>query len=168
MQWDTRRGGWAWCGREVATLCLLGIGIGSPLGHPRATQGPPKRGARAIRGWISLSAFVCNKVRKRPGGVALEARRLPESEGNRKPKTFNHKGHEGTQGNDSEKGLSEYRLQIESPHNRFRSQGPQVMSEPVSRILYGIAAVTVIPLGRPLLNGSSDLPGSLAHRAGTR
>src|SRR5438270_8294527 len=34
------------------------------------------------------------------------------------------------------------------------------MSEPVSRILYGIAAVTVIPLGRPLLNGSSDLPGS--------
>jgi hypothetical protein len=32
--------------------------------------------------------------------------------------------------------------------------------EPVSRILYGVAAVTVIPLGHPLLNGSSDLPGS--------
>jgi len=27
--------------------------------------------------------------------------------------------------------------------------------------------VTVIPLGRSSLNGSSDLPGSLAHRAGT-
>jgi len=38
---------------------------------------------------------------------------------------------------------------------------------PVSRILYGVAAVTVIPLGRPSLDGSSDLPGSLAHRAGT-
>ena len=37
----------------------------------------------------------------------------------------------------------------------------------ISRILYGVAAVTVIPLGRPLLDGSSDLPGSLAHRAGT-
>ena len=54
-------------------------------------------------------------------------------------------------------------------------EGPQILSnlratsdvEPVSRILYGIAAVTVIPLGRPLLNGSSDLPGSLARRAGT-
>jgi hypothetical protein len=38
---------------------------------------------------------------------------------------------------------------------------------PVSRILYGVAAVTVIPLGRPLLDGSSDLPGSLAPRAET-
>src|SRR5713101_7080734 len=38
----------------------------------------------------------------------------------------------------------------------------------ISRILYGVTAVTVIPLGRPLLDGSSDLPGSLAHRAGTR
>jgi len=28
--------------------------------------------------------------------------------------------------------------------------------------------VTVIPLGRPLLTGSSDLPGSLARRAGTQ
>ena len=37
----------------------------------------------------------------------------------------------------------------------------------ISRILYDVAAVTVIPLGRPLLDGSSDLPGSLAHRAGT-
>ncbi len=37
----------------------------------------------------------------------------------------------------------------------------------ISRILYGVTAVTVIPLGRPLLDGSSDLPGSLAHRAGT-
>ena len=54
-------------------------------------------------------------------------------------------------------------------------EGPQILSNlratsdvgPISRILYGIAAVTVIPLGRSLLNGSSDLPGSLAHRAGT-
>jgi hypothetical protein len=54
-------------------------------------------------------------------------------------------------------------------------EGPQILSnlratsdvEPVSRILYGIAAVTVIPLGRSLLIGSSDLPGSLARRAGT-
>ena len=38
---------------------------------------------------------------------------------------------------------------------------------PISRILYGVAAVTVIPLGRPLLDGSSDLPGSLAPRAET-
>ena len=38
---------------------------------------------------------------------------------------------------------------------------------PVSRILYSVSAVTVIPLGRPLLDGSSDLPGSLARRAGT-
>ena len=38
---------------------------------------------------------------------------------------------------------------------------------PISRILYSVAAVTVIPLGRPLLDGSSDLPGSLARRAGT-
>ena len=37
----------------------------------------------------------------------------------------------------------------------------------ISRILYGVAAVTVIPLGRPLLDGSSDLPGSLAPRAET-
>jgi hypothetical protein len=40
-------------------------------------------------------------------------------------------------------------------------------TESVSRILYGVATVTVIPLGRSSLNGSSDLPGSLAHRAGT-
>ncbi len=49
----------------------------------------------------------------------------------------------------------------------MKSRGPQVDAGPVSRILYGVAAVTVIPLGRPLLTGSSDLPGSLAHRAGT-
>ena len=29
---------------------------------------------------------------------------------------------------------------------------------PVSRILYGVAAVVIIPLGRTLLSGSSDLP----------
>src|SRR6266567_3432445 len=54
-------------------------------------------------------------------------------------------------------------------------EGPQILSNlratsdigPISRILYGIAAVTVIPLGRSSLKGSSDLPGSLAHRADT-
>jgi hypothetical protein len=54
-------------------------------------------------------------------------------------------------------------------------EGPQILSNlraasdagPISRILYSVAAVTVIPLGRPLLDGSSDLPGSLARRAGT-
>jgi hypothetical protein len=38
---------------------------------------------------------------------------------------------------------------------------------PVSRILCGVAAAMIIPLGRPLLNGSSDLPEGWAHRAGT-
>ena len=38
---------------------------------------------------------------------------------------------------------------------------------PVSRILYGVAAVAIIPLGRPLLDGSSDLPEGWARRAGT-
>jgi len=33
--------------------------------------------------------------------------------------------------------------------------------------LYGVAAATIIPLGRPLLAGSSDLPGGWARRAGT-
>jgi len=54
-------------------------------------------------------------------------------------------------------------------------EGPQTVSNPratsdagpISRILYGVAAVTVIPLGRPSLAGSSDLPGGLACRAGT-
>ncbi len=32
----------------------------------------------------------------------------------------------------------------------------------------GLHRVTVIPLGRSSLNGSSDLPGSVARRAGTR
>jgi len=55
-------------------------------------------------------------------------------------------------------------------------EGPQILSNlratsdagPVSRILCtALPPLTVIPLGRPLLTGSSDLPGSLAHRAGT-
>src|SRR5262249_25861866 len=54
-------------------------------------------------------------------------------------------------------------------------EGPQILSNlraasdagPVSRILCGVAAAMVIPLGRPLLNGSSDLPESLAPRAET-
>jgi hypothetical protein len=41
----------AFCVLWVATLCLIGIGsgLGWPLGGPWATQGPPKRGARATR-----------------------------------------------------------------------------------------------------------------------
>ena|SRR5437016_2591689 len=46
-------------------------------------------------------------------------------------------------------------------------QGPASDIRSVSRILYGVAAVTVIPLGHSLLHGSSDLPGGLARRAGT-
>jgi len=38
----------------------------------------------------------------------------------------------------------------------------------VSRILYGIAAVAIIRLGRTLPYGSSDLPGGLASRAGSQ
>ena len=49
-----------------------------------------------------------------------------------------------------------------------KHEGPQILSNlratsdagPVSRILYGVAAAMVIPLGRPSLAGSSDLPGS--------
>jgi hypothetical protein len=58
---------------------------------------------------------------------------------------------------------------------REQSEGPQILSNlratsdagPISRILYGVSAVTVIPLGRPSLASSSDLPGSWARRAGT-
>ncbi len=47
-------------------------------------------------------------------------------------------------------------------------EGPQILSNlraacdagPISRILYSVSAATVIPLGRPSLDGSSDLPGS--------
>src|SRR6266700_6601414 len=54
-------------------------------------------------------------------------------------------------------------------------EGPQILSNqratsdigPISRILYDVTAVTVIPLGPSSLKGSSDLPGSLAHRADT-
>ena len=54
-------------------------------------------------------------------------------------------------------------------------EGPQILSNlratsdagPISRILYSVAAVMVIPLGRPSLDGSSDLPGSMAPRAKT-
>ena len=38
---------------------------------------------------------------------------------------------------------------------------------PVSRILSSLARWTAIPLGQALLQGSSDLPGSLAHRVST-
>jgi hypothetical protein len=42
----------------------IGFGIGSPLGHPSVTQGPPKRHAR-----VELDkCFVCNRKGKRPGG----------------------------------------------------------------------------------------------------
>src|SRR5438128_9299236 len=44
-----------------------------------------------------------------------------------------------------------------------------VAAGPVSRILSaGRTGRTAIPLGRASLRGSSDLPGGLAHRAGTR
>ena len=44
-----------------------------------------------------------------------------------------------------------------------------VAAGPVSRILSaGRSGRTAIPLGRALLRGSSDLPGGLTHRAGTR
>ena len=49
----------------------------------------------------------------------------------------------------------------------FRNLRAASDAGPVSRILYSVAAVTVIPLGRPLLDGSSDLPGSLTPRAET-
>ena len=130
-------------GKELQPLPAgIGFGIGPPLGHPRATQGPPKRDARVIRGWILLSAFVCNKYAKKAGwGGAIAG--ISGEIG--KPKTFDYqplatKDAKERSGNGLEERLSEYRLEVESPYNRFRSQGPQVMSEPVSRILYGVAA----------------------------
>jgi hypothetical protein len=52
----------------VTTLCRcsqpgigIGSGIGWPKGHPRVTQGPPKRHAREAQGSIEMKCFVCNK-----------------------------------------------------------------------------------------------------------
>jgi hypothetical protein len=54
-----------WAARhiETTTLCRLGIGIGfgPPLGHPRATQGPPKRHASVSQALIPRTSFVYNK-----------------------------------------------------------------------------------------------------------
>jgi hypothetical protein len=64
-------------------------------------------------------------------------------------------------------GPEREKRKIESPRNRFPIAGATCDAGLISRILYGVTAVTVIPLGRSSLNGSSDLPESLAHRAGT-
>ncbi len=63
-------------------------------------------------------------------------------------------------------GIQRIPAKVEGPRILLNSRAIEDI-EPISRILYGVATVTVIPLGRSLLNGSSDLPESLAHRAGT-
>jgi len=83
----------------LATLCLIGFGFGWPLGHPSATQGPCKRGARASQGSIGGSALFATKLKKGVGVGAAKALLSPESRviaRDRKTKNFNHKGHEGT------------------------------------------------------------------------
>ena len=72
-----------WYLASVATLCLFGIGIGigigfgSPLGHPRATQGPPKGHPSVAQASIWISGFVCNRNGKRPGGGRKKTKNLP-------------------------------------------------------------------------------------------
>ena len=48
---------------------------------------------------------------------------------------------------------------MQSPPPRVREVEGAVAAGPVSRILSALAGGTVIPLGRALLRGSSDLPG---------
>src|SRR6478735_4826866 len=64
---------------QFATLCLLGIGFGTgfgwPLGHPWATQGPPKRGAREALGSNCGSALFATRGKKGRVGQT----ELPES-----------------------------------------------------------------------------------------
>jgi hypothetical protein len=45
------------------------VALGPPLGHPWATQGPPKRHARVAHGSIRVSSRICNKRGKMAGGV---------------------------------------------------------------------------------------------------
>jgi len=64
---------------DFATLCLIGFGIGRPLGHARATQASPKGNPSVDLGKV----FVCNESKKMAGGGTWE-------------KPLNHKGHEET------------------------------------------------------------------------
>ena len=45
----------------VATLCLIGSGIGWPLGGPSVAQGPPKRHAWVTPRLELNKCFVCNE-----------------------------------------------------------------------------------------------------------
>jgi hypothetical protein len=74
-----------------ATLCRLGLGLG--LRHPRVTLGPPKGHPSATQGSPKrrMNKWFCLQQKLKKGRVGVQIA------GNRNPKTFTHRGHEGTQ-----------------------------------------------------------------------
>jgi hypothetical protein len=64
---------------RLATLCLLGIGFGWPLGGPGVAQAWPKGHPSVAQGWICGSAFVCNKKAKKAGWGRNRRHRRPKA-----------------------------------------------------------------------------------------
>ncbi|SRR5579871_982801 len=72
----------------------FGIGIGWPLGGPRATQASPKGHAGATQGSNRVSTFVCNKSWKN-GGEGGGNRRHRRDLRKAKPSATGHRGNSG-------------------------------------------------------------------------